>query len=105
MFTDEFLRDYGREVNEAKIIALTLFNEFLRVGAKYQVHLNETARFALYSKFGCLEEEIEDQFSDSSRHLPAGFDIACGIVFNTNVINEDVLIQNLNQHLFFEVLN
>ena len=32
---------------------MSIFNDYLRVGAKYSVYLDEQTRYAIYMKFGC----------------------------------------------------
>jgi hypothetical protein len=71
-------------------IAIDIFDEYLRRDADYEVEVDGKLKCQIYAKFGC--ETVSDI---TSKLNPFSY--------NTEMINEEILLQNLNQYLFFDL--
>ena len=76
----------------AKTIAINIFDEYIRNDANNLVLLDKKIRCSIFLKFGCELENIQEDGTDPNH-------------YNTEMINEDILNQNLNQFLFFDLFN
>jgi hypothetical protein len=76
-------------VEESKFYAITIFDEYIRNEGNSWVDIDDQIRVEIFQKFGC---EIREDADTENGLLPEHFD--------SELINEQTLITNLNQLLF-----
>ena len=83
-------------INEAKEIALTIFEEYLKYDARYYVRLEPAIRTELYKKFGYIMP-LADQTSIEKTQINSS------TVVGDFGVNVEGLMKHLNQALFHDV--
>ena len=89
---------------EVKILAIKIYNEFLRTNATNKVNVDEAILCQIYEKFGCdlNQNHLSQHFNVLVRSNKLNGSTSTNM-FNTNTIHEEILITNLNQALFQEL--
>ena len=83
-------------VGAAKAVAIDIFDQYLRKESKNEVEVDDKIKIQVFMKFGCEYKQSENEsfYMEDDPSLSK---------FNTDLINEEILIQNLNQYLFHEI--
>ena len=91
------------DLNQAKRIAIEIFEEYLKKGAAKQLDLPDQVYCKIYEKFGCSSMNKEDQFNIGLSHEQETPSLKLKD-YNTSKLDDQKLTENLNKMLFNDIL-